>query len=327
MVSGLEFACDQLQSSPAFGVLVSHSKKGQGMLYFKAHCRSPRYKLFSPEMLRRGAGFAMNLRHSLIGDCLMEQCSGAPIGGPFTGALCDASLAKSETNWKHDRARRESLGFWYEDNMCACSRYEDDLVTASRMICTSCIIERTEAIYPKESGWEHKSTRGQHPTSGKLQSVAQPWLDMILHPDQDGNLEHSMHLREQDWRLCKKQTQQKQTIPPFISNHLIDQHSCKGRISCKYSRFNECRLSKTNLFDAIFHEIQLWYAHGYSQQHLKTFFLHHRTASNCCRIASYILRHYSHNGNHLQSIFGCCNTSRILPVSCLVPRADVGGRC
>eukprot|EP00435_Cladocopium_sp_Y103_P073634 s689_g44.t1 len=91
----------------------------------------------------------VQLNLASVGDAV-AQFSGVPIGGHLSKAVC--SLIQAETEWSENEAYLARNHFlppgmsW--QRVCAAKRYVDDVLLVSALLCSTCLHDALEGIYP-----------------------------------------------------------------------------------------------------------------------------------------------------------------------------------
>jgi hypothetical protein len=89
--------------------------------------------------MRRAVYGFLGMRIFRMGDVLLQQLQGIPIGGPLSGCILEIVLSRCET--MYDAANPSRF------RHLAVGRYVDDLILLSRTLCRECVRAVIVCVY------------------------------------------------------------------------------------------------------------------------------------------------------------------------------------
>jgi len=241
----------------ATAMTVSKGTQLQGELVSSKHVIKPDSTTMGLAEAEAGMTAALAMSYVTVGDLVYMQKSGAPIGGVQSTATAALALGIRETLWDADKAMRLEAGYQHDDmtsdEAVAKCRYVDDLVLASLVYCTQCLLDLPPHIYPPAIVFEPQAST----------EAGQPWTDLLLTAE-GSKLTIEMLPVEPDWienPACA--TPAKMRLPPYLGTAHIRAKRLSGLMSCKAARWQQVPLTQQGLVDAMANEVALWLRAGY----------------------------------------------------------------
>lgn len=132
-----------MRSGGFAGVLLRRSKPLHGTMWRQGRTYRADSTLLGWDRLLEVLEVALCLRWARLGENIVFQRSGLPIGGPVSDVVANMLLTLQESCWRNMRPWRESMGVqWRTSEECdeawGCSRYVDGTLVLSRRACLSC---------------------------------------------------------------------------------------------------------------------------------------------------------------------------------------------
>ena len=194
-----------------------------------------------------------------VGPVLFQQCRGVPIGGFLSKQCASVYLGFSEAQWVQNAKEEHTLWFppqltFYE--AVAATRYVDDLVLVSSVLCGACLNTLPGSIYQQPVSFD----------AAKPAQLGVPWLDVWLRCD-GLNLDVLAHGVEGPWRAAAAAGDvgppAKFRLMPFQGVAMLDEQMLLALLNGKLNRWCSLDLSHVNLLRAVECELQIWALHGY----------------------------------------------------------------
>ena len=171
--SGIQHVFDLAAADSSFSTLqVLH---GQGCSVAKGGCPKTSYRdriIVRLATLKKAVHSFLGLKYFRIGDQLMFQVDGVPIGGNFSGSILENTLGVLEGTF--------SSKFSPLMMHVASGRYADDLILVSFTRCRKCLLSLIRRVYKDHISFDADSSQ----TSANTTTV-QPYLDFIMYLDWD----------------------------------------------------------------------------------------------------------------------------------------------
>ena len=229
-------------------VAIPHNKENKPFLVKHTYHQPKGYNLISITDITAIIHITLNFRYAKLGNSIIKQNTGIPIGGPMSKSLTSILLCKDE---QHFKTHFNSKTLWPlkqntdQTTLIAVSRYVDDSIMISHLLCTPCIKKLIPVIYPNV---DFEQQTKDHDTTLN-------WLDLSCHL-QHTNITLQLTLPP----LANPPT--KYLIPPCVGGMPID---AKSRI-----RGTEARILATYHNPAAAHKylkqiIKLWVTMGYNK--------------------------------------------------------------
>ena len=194
-----------------------------------------------------------------VGPVLFQQCRGVPIGGFLSKQCASVYLGFSEAQWVQNAKEEHTLWFPPQLTFCeavAATRYVDDLVLVSSVLCGACLNTLPGSIYQQPVSFD----------AAKPAQLGVPWLDVWLRCD-GLNLDVLAHGVEGPWRAAAAAGDvgppAKFRLMPFQGVAMLDEQMLLALLNGKLNRWCSLDLSHVNLLRAVECDLQIWALHGY----------------------------------------------------------------
>ena len=192
-------------------------------------------------------------------DKVFKQRKGAPIGGPFSDICAALVLGMSEHFWRTSEPLRDlgkfgprGLGPQGSNQMfpevVAQSRYVDDVISATKQLCGSCVQDMIDGMYPglpfEAQGTATGMTTGRHiaagprgPTDGDaaIFPATIEWLDICVHM-QNGTICTAPKLSDVEWARGHTLCPEKLRLPPYLGRRHEQQNILYSRARSQIKR-------------------------------------------------------------------------------------------
>ena len=246
-------------SDAAYGIVTKKSRRLHYWLARKNFRPSAAARLHRWDEMVAIAEVALAQTCVRVGPVLFQQCRGVPIGGFLSKQCASIYLVFSEAQWVQNAKEEHGLRYPPQLSFCeavAATRYVDDLVLVSSVLCGACLNNLPGSIYQQPVSFD----------AAKPAQLGVPWLDVWLRCD-GLNLDVLAHGIEGPWRTAAAGGDvgppTKFRLMPFQGVAMLDEPMLLALLNGKLDRWRSLDLLHVNLLRVVGCELQIWALHGY----------------------------------------------------------------